>query len=189
MVDRRKALHRRACEWSAAHPEVFLAGQIPYASVVEQMTVRRMPLAVFAPRDPATTAFAEIWAELQTRLRQRGTGPRQRDRWELPLQAIESLIARLERADPEESSGSRQAPSLHADVEGRRDDQDSHSAAEESDSAVRSACATSSCGRAMFTSSMTSTPRVETSSVAATSSSCTSTQASSVLSLRDPQRR
>ena len=56
MVDRRKTLHRRACEW--AHPEVFLAGQIPYASVVEEMAARRMPLASFAPRDPATIAFA-----------------------------------------------------------------------------------------------------------------------------------
>jgi chromosome partitioning protein len=146
MVDRRKTLHRRAREWSTSHPEVFLAGQIPYASVVEQMTVRRMPLAEFAPRDPATSAFAEIWAELQTRLRQRGAGPRQRDRWELRLRAIESLIARLEWGDPEESSGSGQVPALHADVRGRRHDQGSHSAAEESDSAVGSAYAVSSSG-------------------------------------------
>jgi chromosome partitioning protein len=100
MVDRRKTLHRRACEWSAAHSEVFLSGQIPYASVVEQMAVRRMPLAVFAPRDSATTAFAEIWAELQRRLQEEGTaslGPR--DRWVHMLQAIESLIAQLESAD------------------------------------------------------------------------------------------
>jgi chromosome partitioning protein len=100
MVDRRKTLHRRACEWSAAHSEVFLSGQIPYASVVEQMAVRRMPLAVFAPRDSATTAFAEIWAELQRRHQEEGTaslGPR--DRWVHMLQAIESLIAQLESAD------------------------------------------------------------------------------------------
>jgi cellulose biosynthesis protein BcsQ len=147
MVDIRKTLHRRAREWGTSHPEVFLAGQIPYASVVEQMTVRRMPLAEFAPRDPATSAFAEIWAELQTRLLQRGTGPRQRDKWALPLRAIESLISRLEWAEQEESSGPRQAPVLHADVRERRDGQDSQSAAEESDSAVRSACATSSPGR------------------------------------------
>jgi chromosome partitioning protein len=100
MVDRRKTLHRRACEWSATYPEVFLVGQIPYASVVEQMAVRRMPLAVFAARDPATTAFTEIWAELQTRLQQRGEASTwQRDRWVHMLQAIESLIERLESAD------------------------------------------------------------------------------------------
>ena len=146
MVDLRKTLHRRARDWGTSHAEVFLAGQIPYASVVEQMTVRRMPLAEFAPRDPATGAFAEIWAELQTRLRQRGTGPRQRGRWALPLRAIESLIARLEWADAEESIGSRQAPALDADLRGRRDDQDSRSAAEEGDSGVGSASATSPSG-------------------------------------------
>ena len=145
MVDRRKTLHRQAREWSTSHPDVFLAGHIPYASVVEQMTVRRMPLAEFAPRDAATSAFAEIWAELQTRLHQRGTRPRQRNRWERPLLAIESLIARLEWADPDEAA-SRQAPALHADVRGHRADQDSHSAAEERDSAVPSASTTRSPG-------------------------------------------
>jgi chromosome partitioning protein len=97
MVDRRKTLHRRACEWFAGHPELFLAGQIPYASVVEQMAVRRMPLAVFAARDPATTAFAEIWAELQKRLQHpEEASTWQRDRWVPMLRAVESLIVRLE---------------------------------------------------------------------------------------------
>jgi cellulose biosynthesis protein BcsQ len=105
MVDRRKALHRCACDWSADHPEIFLTGQIPYASVVEQMTVRRMPLPVFAARDAATAAFAGIWAELQGRLEQRSAGhSRPRDRWVLPLQAIESLIGRLESAGVHEGS-------------------------------------------------------------------------------------
>jgi chromosome partitioning protein len=100
MVDRRKTLHRRACEWSAAHPEVFLSGQIPYASVVEQMAVRRMPLAVFVARDSATMAFAEIWAELQRRLQEGGRASLgRRDGWVHMLQAIESLIAQLESAD------------------------------------------------------------------------------------------
>ena len=53
-------------------PAVFLNGQVPYASIVEQMAVRRLPLAEFAPREPATMAFAEIWTELQTRLNQEG---------------------------------------------------------------------------------------------------------------------
>jgi cellulose biosynthesis protein BcsQ len=96
MVDRRKALHRRACEWSAAHSEIFLCGQIPYASVVEQMAVRRMPLAAFAPREGATAAFAGVWSELQTRLhKQSETSLDHAAR----LQAIESLILQLESAD------------------------------------------------------------------------------------------
>src|SRR5262245_22132406 len=68
MVDRRKTLHQHAAEWSAANPQIFMSAQIPYASVVEQMTIRRMPLTVFAPREPATRAFAEVWTEIETRL-------------------------------------------------------------------------------------------------------------------------
>jgi chromosome partitioning protein len=112
MVDRRKALHRRACEWSAAHPEVFLAGQVPYASVVEEMAVRRMPLAAFAPRDPATIAFAAVWAEFQSRLEQRKGGARPADRWEPLLRAIESLILRLDSAEGQDPSPPRHVPAV-----------------------------------------------------------------------------
>ena len=99
MVDRRKAQHRRACEWSAPGAGMFLATQVPYASIVEQMAIRRMPLAMFAGRDPATVAFEGIWTELQTRLQRRDEAmPRPRDRWALELRAIESLMARLEPA-------------------------------------------------------------------------------------------
>jgi chromosome partitioning protein len=67
MVDRRKTLHRRACQWAALQRNLFLASQVPYASIVEQMTVRRMPLPAFAPGDPAALAFAAIWHEIQHR--------------------------------------------------------------------------------------------------------------------------
>ena len=100
MVDRRKGLHRRAGEWSAAHAEVFLRGQVPYATVVEQMAVRRMPLAVFAPRDLATTAFADIWVEFQSRLRRDGEqSSRQAEHRGRLLHHIESLIAEIESAE------------------------------------------------------------------------------------------
>ena len=94
MVDRRKTLHQQAARWSAANPQIFLSAQIPYASIVEQMTIRRMPLARFAVRDPATQAFAEVWTELETRLR-RKTGPVKKGTWSQILDAIESLIARF----------------------------------------------------------------------------------------------
>jgi hypothetical protein len=111
MVDRRKMLHRRACEWSADHPEIFMTREIPYASVVEQMAVRRMPLPVFAPRDPATPAFAAIWAELQTRLQQgKHESPRPRDEWARLLQAVESMIARLESAESQDRIASFRPP-------------------------------------------------------------------------------
>ena len=111
MVDRRKVLHRRACEWSAGCPDTFLTAQVPYASIVEQMAVRRMPLAVFAARDPATGAFAEIWAELESRLHRRSIEPsRPRERWDLSLSALDSLVERLESADSPGPAPSFRAP-------------------------------------------------------------------------------
>ncbi len=101
MVDRRKPLHRQICEWSAGQSGTFLKEYVPYASVVEQMTVRRAPLATYAPRDVATTAFAAIWAEVDTRLWARcSRGVHQTgDRRRFIRHAIESLIARLESGD------------------------------------------------------------------------------------------
>ena len=120
MVDRRKSLHRRASEWSADLPELFLNGQVPYASIVEQMTIRRMPLAAFAPRDPATSAFAGIWAELQTRLQQRGAAAAQpRDRWGAQLRAIESLIREIESTGLPETAALFTASGVDAGGSGR----------------------------------------------------------------------
>jgi cellulose biosynthesis protein BcsQ len=98
MVDSRKALHRQTCEWSASYSDVFLTGRIPYASVVEQMAIRRMPLPVFAARDPATAAFARIWDELRSHVEQQ-PGTRQAATWGRMLEAVESLIARLDATD------------------------------------------------------------------------------------------
>ena len=107
MVDRRKTLHRNACEWPGSR-DIFLTAQIPYASVVEQMTVRRMPLSMFAAREPATIAFANIWTELQSRVERRDRGAdRSRGRWLLQLQAIEALIARLESAESQQGAVSQ----------------------------------------------------------------------------------
>ncbi len=62
MVDKRKTLHR---ETLAAHPDW---PTIPLASVVEQMAVKRAPLADFAPRSPAAKGFAEVWIQVERRL-------------------------------------------------------------------------------------------------------------------------
>jgi cellulose biosynthesis protein BcsQ len=72
MVDRRKRLHR---EMLTTHPD-WLA--IPSASVVEQMSVHREPLARFAPRHPATLAFVELWAGIAQHLAER-EGPHRRE--------------------------------------------------------------------------------------------------------------
>jgi cellulose biosynthesis protein BcsQ len=68
MVDRRKVLHRHICEWTLRHPEFFLAAQVPYASVIEQMTVHRTPLAAVCPQDAAASAFDALWRNVQARL-------------------------------------------------------------------------------------------------------------------------
>ena len=51
MVDVRKSLHRRICETGLASHD-FLRSAIPYASVVEQMGLRRAPVTAYAPRQP-----------------------------------------------------------------------------------------------------------------------------------------
>jgi cellulose biosynthesis protein BcsQ len=62
MLDGRRKLHREMAE---AHPDW---PAIPQASVVERMSVERAPVAVFAPRHPATAAFRELWGAVETRL-------------------------------------------------------------------------------------------------------------------------
>jgi cellulose biosynthesis protein BcsQ len=116
MVDRRKTMHQRAAEWSAANPQIFVSAQVPYANIVEQMTVRRVPLAVFAAREPATKAFAQIWTDLQKRL-QVDDSAVDDDGWSQKLDAIESLIAKLE--SPDDRAGT---PAALVDASGAAED-------------------------------------------------------------------
>jgi len=99
MVDRRKSLHRRASEWSADLPELFLNAQVPYASIVEQMTIRRMPLAAFAPKDAATSAFACVWDELQAQLSARADANQPAGRWRRLRYALDALVVQLDGAE------------------------------------------------------------------------------------------
>ena len=103
MVDRRKTLHRHACEWSRDYPDVFLSGLIPYSSVVEQMAARRMPLGAFAPRDTATTAFSDVWTEFERRLLHHRPDVSAHERWEAHRRDVEALMARLDMPDQAES--------------------------------------------------------------------------------------
>ncbi|MDR6851488.1 cellulose biosynthesis protein BcsQ [Sphingomonas sp. BE123] len=66
MVDRRRRLHADAL---ARNPDWPV---IPMASMVEAMAVRRAPVGVFAPRSPATAAFAALWQAIELRLARRG---------------------------------------------------------------------------------------------------------------------
>jgi chromosome partitioning protein len=68
MVDRRKALHRSLSQWAERHPELFLHEQIPYASSVEQVSVRRAPVPIYDASDPAAKAFTGLWREVDAHL-------------------------------------------------------------------------------------------------------------------------
>ena len=121
MVDRRKTLHRQAVDWSRDYPDVFLAGLVPYASVVEQMSLRRMPLAAFAPRDAATAAFHSIWTECESRLlADTDDAGDERNTWEDRRRAVEALMTRLESPRTDKSSVTAEPYVIHQfDTAGR----------------------------------------------------------------------
>lgn len=67
LVDRRKSLHREIVDGPPRHPGM-LRTVIPYASAVEQMAARRLPVAVFAGGSPGARAFEELWSEVRERV-------------------------------------------------------------------------------------------------------------------------
>ncbi len=68
MADRRKKLHRTMSDELRGGPSGFLRTVIPYSSLVEQMGVRRAPLAAFAGSTPAARAYEDLWLEIRERL-------------------------------------------------------------------------------------------------------------------------
>ncbi len=67
MVDRRKKLHREITENLSSERSDVAATLIPALSVIEQMSVERSPVTVFAPRSSAARAYRSLWAELRSR--------------------------------------------------------------------------------------------------------------------------
>ena len=65
MVDRRKALHRQVTDSATELGVPMLATEIPYSSVVEQMGIRRAPLATFAGSSQAAAAYEALWSEIR----------------------------------------------------------------------------------------------------------------------------
>jgi chromosome partitioning protein len=107
MVDGRKRLHRQTSDWARRQANVILTTHIPYASIVEQMTVRRMPLSAFAAADPAARAFRAVWQEVQAQLDVNGRLTEHvADRSRAVLQGIETLIAALESGSALEMTAS-----------------------------------------------------------------------------------
>ena len=67
MVDRRKKLHKEITEsLSSERPDVA-ATVIPYLSIVENMSVERAPVTIFAPRSAAARAYRALWSEIRAR--------------------------------------------------------------------------------------------------------------------------
>ena len=68
MADRRRRMHRDIMlEFAGRTPEcsrIF----IPYATQVEQMGPRRMPVTAFAPTSAPARAFEQLWAQTTRRL-------------------------------------------------------------------------------------------------------------------------
>lgn len=72
MVDRRKGLH---LELIASTRELFpslLATEVPYASEIERMSVRRAPLPSYAPRSLPGQIYTALWAEVASQMAQVG---------------------------------------------------------------------------------------------------------------------
>jgi chromosome partitioning protein len=67
MVDGRKRLHREVIDDLRARRGDLAATAIPALSLVEQMSVHRAPLPVFAPRSRVTRSYQDLWAEVRDR--------------------------------------------------------------------------------------------------------------------------
>lgn len=67
MVDRRKALHRQVTAAAEDLSMLMLETEIPYSSVVEQMGIRRAPLATFAAGSEAARSYRSLWSEIRDR--------------------------------------------------------------------------------------------------------------------------
>lgn len=65
MVDRRKKLHRAIVESDFPERIVATATAIPALSVIENMSVERAPVTVYAPRSAAAHAYRALWTEVR----------------------------------------------------------------------------------------------------------------------------
>jgi cellulose biosynthesis protein BcsQ len=67
MVDRRKKLHREITRGNFPERPMVAATLIPALSVIENMSVERAPVTVFAPRSAAARAYRSLWSEIRGR--------------------------------------------------------------------------------------------------------------------------
>jgi len=68
MADRRKKLHKEIiAHLGEQHPDI-LTTIIPYASDIEKMGLKRMPLASYTHKSPSTKAYEMLWQEVLQRI-------------------------------------------------------------------------------------------------------------------------
>jgi chromosome partitioning protein len=67
MVDRRKKLHREIIERLPTERPGIAESAIPAMTLIEQMAVRRAPVAAFSPRSAAAQRYQDLWSELRAR--------------------------------------------------------------------------------------------------------------------------
>jgi chromosome partitioning protein len=68
MVDRRKSLHHEIIATTRQQFSTMLMTEVPYASDIERMTLRRAPIPVTAPKSAAAHVYSALWAEVVSRM-------------------------------------------------------------------------------------------------------------------------
>ena len=76
MVDRRKSLHHEVIEATRAQFPDLLATEVPYSSEIERMSLRRAPIAAYAPRSAAGHIYGALWQEIELRMQHPNRLPR-----------------------------------------------------------------------------------------------------------------
>jgi chromosome partitioning protein len=66
-----KKLHRETMTALQKKQKGLLQSYIPFSSEIEKMGVHRAPLLTYAAKDPASTAYRELWTEIEVRLKLR----------------------------------------------------------------------------------------------------------------------
>jgi cellulose biosynthesis protein BcsQ len=67
MVDRRRAMHQEILDAARKEFPELLETEVPYSSEIERMSLRRAPIASYAPRSAAAQVYAALWAEIEKR--------------------------------------------------------------------------------------------------------------------------
>ena len=68
MVDRRKSLHHDVIASTREQFPNLLTTEVPYASPIERMTLRRAPLSAYAPKSIEGQVYAALWREIEARM-------------------------------------------------------------------------------------------------------------------------